>query len=539
MSTLTNTKYKKSLSGAITDSSKNQKNYKNSSSKIKSNNLNNLLQKNKKKNLVDSNISDSKLQVGKINQVDVENQDVKYNSSSSQIQDLFKLPQNILDNISNINSKINDYKERITSGTSSIKNAKFEVSDDNNFFKRDYINENESSNYDYQKYKENSSEEDQVYDKNDKNKYSYNNEDPTNISSKNSFKEKTSNSKDIYLPKIAKESFSARINNFATKSYKSDLGNKEASFNQTSEKQLKEFTINQIVKEVKDEKLSSYHNQLNIYNNNSKVFLMSKPLPIKKTKGKKSKKDKGAFLTDLEILQNNGKILQANSVSKENKSLTNSEAKLEDAESSKKSEYLANQEKNIKDMFKYIDADDLDVTNEKDENIISKYDLDLEISSNDNNSTKQDKEFLLDMFKKIDLYKQLKKEREDEIKTLIRITKQTSSGLDRHFESIRTLYKKAGYNLNEEPLSSYSGSYSSKENDPTSDIDDDRPVGRFGNVNDDPVVLSKNLNKIKDSLLNVTGNVVGSCKNFSDKFKVMKVANEKYKNEMNENSKPK
>lgn len=257
--------------------------------------------------------------------------------------------------------------------------------------------------------------------------------------------------------------------------------------------------VNQVVLEEKDKMLANSSNkiqdQINHFKNISSLSNKLSKKPIKAKKKGKSKKD--LFLTDIEVLQfekeKEIKLKEENIYSSKNA----------------QSEYLKRQDEKINEIFKYIDESDNDVTK----------DLNINIQEDESDFIKKDKIMLKEMFAQLDEIKRLSREKEDELQALIRITKQTTKNLDKHFEGINDLYSKTGIRK--------------KEDKTIDEVSDDDEYSSYkgkkttSNYNDDPEVLAKNLNLIKDKLLNVTGGVVSYHRNLEDHISTLRKNNDK------------
>lgn len=364
-------------------------------------------------------------------------------------------------------------------------------------------------------------------------------------SSKLNQTKKESNSSQVILPNISQSKI--EINKQAHKEALTKKSND--NIEKKGNKYYNDYARDQIIKEIKEDnnKTSIYNNlyqkQINNYNSNahklSKLGLSKNNKNKNKTGSKKNKKD--VFLTDIEIMQQYQNSLI--NISNKTKADDNSKNKININDEEDKSKYLASKETQIKEMFKYIDdsddekKDNKDTKDKEELDTLNKYDINLDYRDTDTTQTKQDKDFFKDMFIQIDTLRQLNKEKEDEIKALIRITKQTTDNLDKHFKGMQSLYTQAGIRYEDDigEISNKKTIINDNQEDDMSDYEEyhRRAMGggmmrNNGNINDDPKILKRNLNIIKDNLLNVTGNVLDYHKSFKNKISEMRKNNGGY-----------
>lgn len=229
----------------------------------------------------------------------------------------------------------------------------------------------------------------------------------------------------------------------------------------------------------------------------------------RKTTERLKKQSKKAFMTD--VIKNN--LMNKDSIS---------------IEFSSKEGVTKNINEKVKDMFSLIDDSfyekeyESSVSKEKNnKNRKNKPSKDLLIKANDNEKVIEDKEFFQSMMKQIEEIKRKKEEEENEIQKLIRITKKTSQNLDRHFVGMSRLYKEANIERNSKVL------YDIHDDEKSSDEDEEKRRKHQEGYYDDGF-YSKDIEKIKDRLLNVTTGVINYHSDLSSLISKMKESNKNH-----------
>ena len=230
----------------------------------------------------------------------------------------------------------------------------------------------------------------------------------------------------------------------------------------------------------------------------------SEPLVItpKQTLPKK-KKGKGTFMTDVGIINSMDKLNDKNGVNI----------------------YLEDVNNKVKDLFNNIDDSFYDsdkesnkiiipkITKEKRSTSVNKTNLNISYNSDDDVKLKEDKDFFIKMIKEIEDIKLSREKKESELEALIRITKDTSKNLDKHFHGVSKLYKEANIQFDDSIRNL---------------IDEDSDEHIDETIETTNYDYNKNINKIKDNLLNVTGNVLDYHKNLEKVISNVKSNNQKY-----------
>lgn len=478
--------------------------------------------------------------------------------------------ESLMMNLQSIQNRLQDYKNDINSNS--------KVNDDNRMFQKNQVNINSNNTINNSKgldYYYESIRNLSINDNNDELKMSkkqtYENNNPKTLvkvksssssssSSSNSSKFGESkndyNKEDLKLPLITPNKSISMIENknktntssFETlnKNVKNKLDIVEEIKDEKyriNDNKNKKDVINNIVQEVKDQnKMNTLyplkaHEQMMKYKNSSNKLFMNK-----EKNGKNKKKKKETFLTDIEAL----KKMEMNRLNSRKDIKINEEETILDSKSDIKEddaftqEYLKMHSQKNKDIFKYIDEEtEIEKKYSKNEmnNILDE--LQLSSDENEDSTVKQGKKLLREIMESINTVKKLNKEKESELQAIIRITKDTSKNLDRHFSCINSIVKskELGLDLNTSNDSDKNKKlgYDSIEENYSEEEEYERHEYRKNkqsipyNINDDPIILKKNLNIIKGNLLSVTGGVIEFHQNFQTN----------YKNKMNEKNKNK
>lgn len=237
---------------------------------------------------------------------------------------------------------------------------------------------------------------------------------------------------------------------------------------------------------------------------NSNEILEKNENKRRKTTERLKKQSKKAFMTD--VIKNN--LMNKDSISIEFSSKEGVTKKINEK---------------VKDMFSLIDDSfyekEYESSVSKDENNKKRKNKpsDFIIKANDNEKVIEDKEFFQSMMKQIEEIKRKKEEEENEIQKLIRITKKTSQNLDRHFVGMSRLYKEANIERNSKV------SYDIHDDDKSSDENEENRKKNQEGYDDG--FYSKDIEKIKDRLLNVTTGVINYHSDLSSLISKMKESN--------------
>lgn len=329
--------------------------------------------------------------------------------------------------------------------------------------------------------------------------------------------------------------------------------NKLPKININNDLKIKEELLTDNLNNVKSSKPNSkYSKKIKYIDNNNNMKKELQDIKINK-KNNKTKKDKDTFITKIDYV-----VDEINTKSKKNLN-KNNKYHSENIEFKDNKDFLSNINNHVKEIFaniddSFYDTDTSKISN-KDTNV---YAIDaISTNSQEDSKVKEDKDYFINMIKEIDKLRSNNKQKESELEALIRITKHTSNNLDKHFKNINSLYSQANIPLKYKPYDSNISSIDEEEEDEMQlknqknntlkkldlssklknkyckDLNlnnslDNIQKNTYKNNNDNPIILEKNLNKIKDSLLNVTGKVINYHENFKSAIDEIKQNNNYY-----------
>lgn len=302
---------------------------------------------------------------------------------------------------------------------------------------------------------------------------------------------------------------------------------------------------------------------------NTKLDKSKKQLKKHKKVSKNPKKN-GTFMTDIELAElrqinniNQVKVSEIdsnksessfdkNKKKRETKPATKEHGFKKDMKSSiteeDKPEYIKQINEKVKNMFEYIDDSFYDNSDDESSKTgkparskpcdtksqaSSKLNMSISDTSYNDPKIKEDKELYMSMIKQVEALRAERKEKETDLEKLIRITKSTTEGLDRHFKVVNKLFKDANLQINDSNYENYEIAETSSEHNSEGSYRKKQTKGvskekKVFNKNDDPKVLKRNLGKITDRLLNVTGGVLTYNKNLNTVITEIKEINSKY-----------
>lgn len=194
-------------------------------------------------------------------------------------------------------------------------------------------------------------------------------------------------------------------------------------------------------------------------------------------------KTKGAFITDVNI------------------------------EGTARTKYLDDNNKKIKEILDNVD------------------DIDMDLEGSFSDITPEHRKDMMDfknLIREVDEYKSNVKSEFDELQYLIKFVSDTSSKINRHKFGVSNVFTQSGLKNNNTTYNVEKKKKLKNEESEGSGDDDGNVYDKF-----------KNMNKIKDNLMNIQGKVINFHQNFNTKMKKIEKKNNKYKSIIVEDGKEK